>query len=39
LRNTEDKLDAAEKVKIILQEEIKSYEEMNKKMSNDLEVS
>ncbi|XP_055995413.1 tax1-binding protein 1 homolog isoform X2 [Ostrea edulis] len=39
LRNTEDKLDAAEKVKIILQEEIKSYEEMNKKMSNDLERS
>ncbi|XP_061178289.1 tax1-binding protein 1 homolog B-like isoform X2 [Saccostrea echinata] len=36
LRNTEDKLDAAEKVKIILQEEIRSYEEMNAKMSSDL---
>lgn len=39
LRNTEDKLDAAEKVKFILQEEIKSYEEINGKISKDLEVS
>lgn len=39
LRNAEDKLDAAEKVKLILQSEIKTYEEINRKISQDLEVS
>ena len=39
LRNAEDKLDAAEKVKLILQAEIKTYEEINRKISQDLEVS
>lgn len=38
LRNTEDKLEAAENTKKIMHEEMRSYEETKEKMSSDLEV-
>ncbi|KAJ8306808.1 hypothetical protein KUTeg_014892 [Tegillarca granosa] len=39
LKNTEDKLSAAENTKILMQEEIKTYEELKEQLSNDLEVA
>ncbi|XP_060067930.1 tax1-binding protein 1 homolog B-like [Ylistrum balloti] len=39
LKNTEDKLEAAENTKKLMAEEIRSYEEAKEKMSSDLEKS
>lgn len=38
LKNTEDKLSAAENTKLLMQSEIKTYEELKEQLSSDLEV-
>lgn len=39
LKNTEDKLSAAENTKLLMQSEIKTYEELKEQLSSDLEVA